>query len=150
MTATLQTFSPSRKMRFRCSIRCCLSLVALIALGSWWLTWPRSTFNRFTSCVERGDYQAATSMVASSGHLHVSITSSGIYQRADGFGSELIGTGMVRSSFRLESVSMLDILLSQRCYRRRDLIMGGEVVEMEPSDFQFIARWGRIHPSVVR
>lgn len=100
--------------------------------------------------MERGDYQAATSMVASSERLHVSTASSGIYQRADGFGSELIGTGMVRSSFRLESTSMLDILLSQRRYRRRDPIMGGEVVEMEPSDFQLVVRWGRIHPSVVR
>ncbi len=140
-------------MRFRYSIKRCLVSVALVAIGAWWLTWPQATFNRFVFCIEGGNYDVASVMVAPSERTRVHISSSGIQladQQVGGHGSEFIGSEFVRSSFHLESTSVLDILLSQRRYRRRDLIMGDEVIEMEPSAFQLLVKWGKIYPGSVQ
>ncbi len=139
-------------MRIRYNIKCCLGAVTLIALGSWWLTWPQSTFDRFIFSIETGGHGAALAMIAPSKCVGVYASSSGFHladQQAGGE-SEFIAAHLIRSSYQLESATLIDILLSQRRYRRRALYMDGEVIDMQPSAFCFRVKWGKVYPSAVQ
>lgn len=140
-----------RQIKFQINIRQSMFFVFVVALILWWLMWPVRTFNRFIFQLEQGDYQLALSMVSQSEDTLVSIGSSGVQivdHREGGAGSELIAGDLVRSFYRIEPRSLVDIVLSQRRYRCREIAYGGEVFKIEPSPFQFIASRGKIYVSV--
>jgi len=140
-----------RQIKFQINIRQSMFFVFVITLFLWWLMWPVTTFNRFIFRLEQGDYQAALSMVSQNKDTLVSIGSSGVQivdHREGGAGSELTAGDLVRSFFRIEPRSLVDIVLSRRRFRFREIAYGGEVFKIKPSPFQFIASRGKTYVTV--